>query len=499
MITAADNSLRAMRDILTDPELCGWPRDRVMLFPDPENGGRFAQQLRRIAEHTTGVLLFYFVGHGTITRRGDLCLTLTDTEADGAEYTGLEYSKIKDILIDSPAQIKVSILDCCYSGRAIEALSSAEEQVADTTDIRGVYTLTAADHTAHVVPLEVQGEACTSFTAEFVSLLGSGMTDGPPVLNLNLIYGQLLGRLVAQNLPRPNQRGTDTADRYPFAKNAALSGPRTGRSFTQVRSARPSIHEGGSGARTEPTRSPVTRYHQAPAEVPNLSWPDPESVRSFKDYTTTLHRTWIRAGAPTGEEIERRTGGLVKSYKAQALLQESNSWDASDLQASLLLLEAYGISEDLIKKWNAVGSKMLKLAPGLKRKEEIAEKRRGRQSNYSGKNWHLKYAAILPVCVAIYCIAASAIAQMPTHAVFGGGNWLAFSISVIILGIGSLWWLIGVIPYSWHFYSIGRTVAITAALLSCGAAFTLGWFFLQRFNGVVAMDHHVWYGLGWRF
>jgi len=496
MITAADNSMRAMRDILTDPDLCGWPRDRVILFPDPENGGRFAQQLRRIAENTTGVLLVYFVGHGTITRRGELCLTLTDTEADGVEYTGLEYSKVKDILIDSPAQIKVAILDCCYSGRAIEALGSTEEQVADSTDIRGVYTLTAADHTAHVVPLDQQGKACTSFTAEFVSLVNTGMVDGPSTLNLSLIYGQLLNRLVAQNLPRPNQRGTDTADRYPFAKNASIGGSRIRRPIAQARSVQRSIRDAGS-LQVEPASRAVPA-RQVPAEVPNLSWPDPVSIRSFRDYTTTLHRTWIRAGAPSGEEIERRTGGLVKAVQMQSLLGEYPQWGKTELQLSLLILEAYGISEDLIKKWTAAGARTLKLAPATEKKEKIAEKRVKRQSTYT-RNWHMKYSALLPIAVAIYCIAGSVIAHMPSHLRFGEGNWFAFSVSVLILGIGSLSWLISMIPMSIYFYGIGRRIAIGNVLLSCGAAFVLGWFFLQRIGGVIPVDHDIWHWLGWRF
>lgn len=222
MLPAAANSLLSMQALLADATLCGWPPGSIEMRHNPANTGHFAHQLWRVAEQARGVLLLYFVGHGTISRRGRLCLTLTDTDAAGAEFTGLEYAKVRDILLDSPAQTKVVILDCCYSGRAIEALAGQEDYFADNTETRGVYTLTAADRIAHVVPLEQQRDACTSFTTEFVDLVRTGIPRGPRLLSLNLLYWHLAHRLLMRNLPRPNQRGTDTADRLLFARNAAF-------------------------------------------------------------------------------------------------------------------------------------------------------------------------------------------------------------------------------------------------------------------------------------
>ncbi|MEV4313574.1 caspase family protein [Actinocrispum sp. NPDC049592] len=221
-IPAAANSLAGMRDILTDPQLCGWPEDRVEVIANPVNPGRLAQRLRRIARDTRGVLLLYFVGHGTLTPDGELCLALSDTDAGDADLTGLEYAKIKGVFRDSPAGTKMAILDCCYSGRAIEALAATDDaQLADSTAVQGVYTLTAADRTAHVVPIERQATACTSFTAELLDLVRTGIPGGAERLTLRDLYGHLVTRLRARDLPRPNQRGTDTADRYPFTRNAA--------------------------------------------------------------------------------------------------------------------------------------------------------------------------------------------------------------------------------------------------------------------------------------
>ncbi|WP_214106406.1 caspase, EACC1-associated type [Acrocarpospora catenulata] len=218
-LPAVTNSLNGLREVLTDSELCGWPADRIIEWRDPSDVRQILQKLRRIARDTEDVLLVYFVGHGTIVGRGQLCLVLADTEASDPDITGLEYERVRQALLDSPARTKIVILDCCYSGRAIEALS--EGTIADSTDTRGVYTLTASDHAAHVVALAQQAEACTSFTGELLDLVRTGILDGPQYLPLNLIYLHLRRRLHTRRLPEPNQRGTDTAGEFVFTRNAA--------------------------------------------------------------------------------------------------------------------------------------------------------------------------------------------------------------------------------------------------------------------------------------
>jgi uncharacterized protein YegL len=167
---------------------------------------------------TNDVLLVYFVGHGTIGRRSQLYLTLTDTEEGDEDLTGMEYSKVRDVLYDSAARVKIVILDCCYSGRAIESLAA---KIADIADIRGTYVLTASDTTAHVVPLEQQSSRATSFTEELTAVVRAGIPGGPAMLSLTALYPHLRRRLQARGLPAPNQHNVDQADRFDFTCNAA--------------------------------------------------------------------------------------------------------------------------------------------------------------------------------------------------------------------------------------------------------------------------------------
>jgi glycine betaine/choline ABC-type transport system substrate-binding protein len=220
-LPAAANSLKGLQEILVDQQLCGWPADRVTVLPDPADVRRLVTSLRRWARDTDEVFLLYFVGHGVIAPRGELCLAVADTEFADPDITGIEYERVRSALLDSPARIKVVILDCCYSGRAIQALSHPGD-IADITDVRGVYTITASDQAAHVAPHAQQAGACTSFTGELLDLIRTGIPGGPDTLTLNMIYSHLRTRLRSCRLPAPNQRGTDTAGEFGFTRNAAL-------------------------------------------------------------------------------------------------------------------------------------------------------------------------------------------------------------------------------------------------------------------------------------
>ena len=220
-LPAAANSLKGLREILVDSQLCCWPAGRVIARQNPTDSRRLVTDLRRWARTTEDVLLLYYVGHGSISPQGELCLALSDTEFDDPDITGIEYRHVRSALMDSPARIKVVILDCCYSGRAIQALSSPGD-IADITDIRGAYTITASDYAAHVPPLPQQTRACTSFTGELLDLIRTGIPGGPDTLTLSMIYSHLRTRLHSCRLPAPNQRGTDTAGEFGFTRNAAL-------------------------------------------------------------------------------------------------------------------------------------------------------------------------------------------------------------------------------------------------------------------------------------
>ncbi|MFJ3794240.1 caspase family protein [Kitasatospora sp. NPDC090091] len=258
-IPAAGNSLRALQRVLADPLLCAWP-GRIATIHDPASRDALSLTLADHAERTTGVLLLYYVGHGTLSPRGDLCLTVTTTRAARPAITGVPWADVAEALRTSPARTRIAILDCCFAGQAIEALTTGTQTtVADLVHVEGVYTLTATtrNRTAHVPPVDQQTHACTSFTGELVDLIAEGIPHGPETLTLGTVYPVLRHRLAAKGLPLPNQRGTDLADRFVLTSNAwrPVTSP-TGRPPGRTRA---------PDART--TETPVVRAPDAPAGI----------------------------------------------------------------------------------------------------------------------------------------------------------------------------------------------------------------------------------------
>lgn len=223
-IQAANNSLTAMQQVLSDPELCGWAPGSITVASNPSSVRDLAVQITNLARETHDVLLIYYVGHGTLSNRGELSLTVTTTLSEHPKITGLPWSAVADALRESPARMRCVILDCCFAGQAIEAMTEQSDKiVADISHIKGVYTLTATtrNRTAHVPPSGQQNDERTSFTANFVDLIKSGIPDAPANLTFSAIYPHLRARLASLGLPLPNQRNTDLADKFIFSKNVA--------------------------------------------------------------------------------------------------------------------------------------------------------------------------------------------------------------------------------------------------------------------------------------
>lgn len=232
-LRAARNSIDAMQAMLTDPQLCGWHAGQVTVISNPVSAADLALQVATLAKGIggDGALLVYYVGHGVLSDQGDLYLTVVSTRSDHPEITAMPWETVARELRRCRAGVRLAILDCCFSGQAIEALGAdSGPGLADVAHIEGVYTLTATtrNRPAHVPPPDQQVTACTSFTGELRDLVCAGITGKPARLTLADLYPALHARLRAKGLPLPNQRGTGTATMFPFTVNAAIHPLRPG-------------------------------------------------------------------------------------------------------------------------------------------------------------------------------------------------------------------------------------------------------------------------------
>src|SRR5215472_16456123 len=265
-IRAARNSFDAMRSLLSDPALCAWPPEKIVAIANPISAADLATSIADLAEGTTGVMLLYYVGHGVLSARGELCLTVTSTRPDRPKISGLPWDTVSDVLRGCPAQTRLAILDCCFAGQAIEALSGdGDPGLADIVHVEGVYTLTATTRNspAHVPPPGQQDTACTSFTAELRDLVRSGIPGKPPQLTFGDIYPVLRQRLRAKGLPAPRQHGADAARQFSFTANAAIPpGPEAQPSPAGL----PATPAAASAAAAEPSE-PEPLYRSRHADI----------------------------------------------------------------------------------------------------------------------------------------------------------------------------------------------------------------------------------------
>ena len=258
-IRAARNSLQAMRSLLSDPALCAWPPEWITVIANPISATELAAAIADLAELTTGVLLVYYVGHGVLSSGGELCLTVTSTRPDRPKISGLPWDTVAEVLRGCPASTRVAILDCCFAGQAVEALTrDSDAGLADIAHVDGVYTLTATtgNRAAHVAPPGQQDTACTSFTGELRDLIQQGIPGKAPRLTLTDIYPVLQQRLRGKGLPAPSQRGIDAASRFQFTVNAAAdAGP-------------PAVGETGEASETGEHHGLLTPHQQPEPATP---------------------------------------------------------------------------------------------------------------------------------------------------------------------------------------------------------------------------------------
>lgn len=168
------------------------------------------------------MLLVYFAGHGVLDRKGRLYLSLRGTARKREHFTALDIAKLREVIAESTADNRVLVLDCCFSGRAYDAIGAADPVALATgqVQIEGTYTLTStsANAPAHAP----EGEEYTAFSGALLKTVKEGIPNGPELLTSDEIYCNLLRELKARNAPSPERRGVNRAG------DLALPGRRDG-------------------------------------------------------------------------------------------------------------------------------------------------------------------------------------------------------------------------------------------------------------------------------
>lgn len=198
-LPAAGRNVDDLLGLLTSPGGL-FPPEHCVAVHDPGRPSQVGDAVGSVASEATSVLLVYYTGHGMIDRRGRLHLAVARSDPDRIRWTAVPFETLREEILDSDAQSRILILDCCFAGRAFEALSDLPSLVAGQTEIRGTYTI--ASCSANEPSFAPSGHRNTAFTAALLSAASPGVT-------LDELYRQTDRRLRREGYPRPRRRHID--------------------------------------------------------------------------------------------------------------------------------------------------------------------------------------------------------------------------------------------------------------------------------------------------
>ncbi|MFB9207603.1 AAA family ATPase [Nonomuraea spiralis] len=190
---------------------------------DPDDPRLFGDALVKAADEADDVLLLYYVGHGLLNVDGELHLATRatmDLTRGIAAHQALPYSTIAEVLAACRAPLLVTMLDCCFAGRATGVPRTGVDSVF-AANIGGSYVLAAAgvDEAAWAP----DGARHTAFSGALVDLLVNGDPAAGPRLTLDEVYRSLCRTMTAQNRPAPRRHAHDRGDRQPLVLNSAYA------------------------------------------------------------------------------------------------------------------------------------------------------------------------------------------------------------------------------------------------------------------------------------
>jgi hypothetical protein len=222
-LPAAAHNVAALRQRLTDPALSGFSSDNCVTIIDPKHPGQVLEPVQSAADQAQDVFLVYFAGHGLLDREGELHLGLRRSH-EQQPWTSVRFAQLAEQILESGALSKIVVLDCCYSGRAMQNLHMAEANlVAEATaqlDIEGLYVLTSSSGNKR--SLAPEGEMFTAFTGRMLEFIDAGVPGPHPLLTMESLYTAVRGEMRRRTMPRPQQHSGNNSGQAALVRNRAF-------------------------------------------------------------------------------------------------------------------------------------------------------------------------------------------------------------------------------------------------------------------------------------
>lgn len=181
--------------------------------PDPDS---LFRPVKQAADSAEDLLLVYYSGHGIINQYdGELHLALAETLQDDA-WTSANVKALAGLIKKSRAICKIIILDCCFSGRALDQLMGDPAQIAaNQLDIDGLYAI--ASSSASKPSFSDETERYTRFTGGILDVVESGIPNAGRSLSMDELFNSVRAKV----RPVPQQRINNNAGHVALVRNRA--------------------------------------------------------------------------------------------------------------------------------------------------------------------------------------------------------------------------------------------------------------------------------------
>lgn len=217
-LPAVANNVATLRRVITDADLWGLPDEHCVTLLNPTSVEEVLDAVHVAASAAEDALLFYFAGHGLLDDdRFDLHLALPSADT-GRLFRAVRYDDVRrEVVGNTRAPAKVVILDCCFSGRALQGGMSGSVDLADHARVDGTYLMTATAETK--LALAPPGEEYTAFTGALLDKLQHGLPNGPDLLDMETLFYHVRADLQARRLPVPQQRTRNDGKAIALVRN----------------------------------------------------------------------------------------------------------------------------------------------------------------------------------------------------------------------------------------------------------------------------------------
>lgn len=232
-LPAVANNIATLRQVITDADLWGLPDEHCTALLNPTSIDEVLDAVNTAASAASDALLFYFAGHGLLDDRSDLYLALPGSDSDRL-YRAVRYDDIRREVVGTARACygKVVLLDCCYSGRALQGGMGGSVDLADHARVDGTYLMTASAETS--LALAPPSEEFTAFTGALVDKLKHGLPDGPDLLDMETLFYHVRADLQARHFPVPQQRSRNDGRAIALVRNRRGIGRRTAEELADV-------------------------------------------------------------------------------------------------------------------------------------------------------------------------------------------------------------------------------------------------------------------------